>query len=620
VPQGAGVVPTHTFHNLEQEYYVQDQWKATSQLTLTAGLRYVYLGVPYEKDGQQIAPTISLDTFFANRVAAATSGTGYDTDIAFRPSGSPNGQPNFWTPQKLNFAPRFAFAYSTKDNKTAIRGGFSIAFDHFGAGVIDSYQSSPQSLLSLSQTNLQTFTDINSNPRFTGFNSIPFVAGATAPLPLPYTPAENPFTFDYSINDHQKTPYAEAFNLTVQHEFPKSLTVTASYVGRLGRHLIQNLDVAMPTNLYDSGSSQSYFQAAQAYDKLIDQGVDPSTVPDSGYFHNIFPNFTFQPCQTCNPYFGAQAYYAVLANNRGNETNALFAADTDPTASPAGQSFRFFFPQTSSVYVQSTTGVSNYHALQLSVRQALKYGLEYDVNYTYGKSMDEGSDPERNGTSGSIIINSFMPHQWYADSDFDVRHNITANYTAPLPLGKGAPFLNHGGLLDRFVGGFQLNGLIHYSTGFPYNAVAAGNWGTNFAFNSNMVATAKIPTGGHHYDSVNQVETSLNGISSSQAHANLRFAYVGESGQRNNYRADGYFSMDDGLAKTFHVFREHEFRLSVEVFNVLNTNRFNSQATGNNSNPLQTDGTSANFGTYIGGGSGLLLQPRQMQFSGKYIF
>jgi hypothetical protein len=614
VPQGAGVVPTHTFRNVEQEYYVQDQFKATSQLTLTFGLRYVYLGVPYEKDGQQISPTIPLDTFLANRANAAAAGSAYDTDVSFRAGGSPNGQPNFWTPQKTNFAPRFSFAWATKNNLTAIHGGFAISYDHFGEGVIDSYQSNPQSLLSLSQTNLETFTDINSNPRFAGFNSVPAVPGATASLALPYTPAESPFTFDYSINQAQKTPYAEAFNLSVQHEFPHSLAVTASYVGRLGRHLLQNLDVAMPTNLFDPVSGQTYFQAATAYDKMVDAGVDPATVSDTGYFHNVFPNFSF------NGYQGAQAYYAYFANNRGNETNALFAADTDPTASPNGQSFRFFFPQTSSIYVQSTTGTSNYNALQLSVRQALRYGLEYDVNYTYAKSMDEGSDPERNGVSGSPVIVTFAPHQWYAPSDFDVRHNITANYTAPLPIGKGAPFFNRSGVVDRLFGGFQLNGLVHYSTGFPFSAVAAGNWGTNFAFSSNMVAVSKIPTGGHHYDSVDQVETALKGITPAEAHANLRFAYVGEAGQRNNYRADGYFSMDDGLAKNIRTFREQQLRISVEVFNVLNTNRFNSEASGGSSSPLQTDGTSANFGTYIGGGSALLVQPRQMQFSAKYIF
>lgn len=378
---------------------------------------------------------------------------------------------------------------------------------------------------------------------------------------------------------------------------------------------MQNLDTAMPTSLYDQGSNQSYFQAAKAFDKMVEAGVDASTVPDSGYFHNVFPNFT-----TLNGYKGAQAYYSVFANNRGNETNALYQADTDPSASPSGQVFRFFYPQTSAIYVQSSTGISNYNALQLSARQALRYGLEYDINYTYSKSLDEGSDPERNGSGGSTIVNSFSPHQWYANSDFDVRHNITANYTAPLPFGRGTPLLNGGGWIDRIVGGYQLNGVVHYSTGFPFSAVASNNYGTNFASNSNMVTTGAIPTGGHHYDSVNLEETALKGMTSAQAHGNLRFAYVGESGQRNNFRSDGYFSVDDGLSKSFHTWREQQFRISAEVFNVLNTNRFAT---------VQNDGTSLNFGVYQNGSSSsgqglsptsLLLQPRQMQFSGKYTF
>ena len=93
-----------------------------------------------------------------------------------------------------------------------------------------------------------------------------------------------------------------------------------------------------------------------------------------------------------------------------------------------------------------------------------------------------------------------------------------------------------------------MNGVVHYSTGFPFSAVANGNWGTNFAFNSNMVQTGKISTGGHHYDAANLEETALKGITSAAAHANLRFAYVGESGQRNNFRSDGYLSIDDGLS------------------------------------------------------------------------
>jgi hypothetical protein len=134
-----------------------------------------------------------------------------------------------------------------------------------------------------------------------------------------------------------------------------------------------------------------------------------------------------------------------------------------------------------------------------------------------------------------------------------------------------------------------------------------------------MVQTGPIPTGGHHYIASEQTETALKGITVAQAQANLRFAYPGESGQRNNYRADGYLSLDDGLSKVFHIFGEQEFRISAEVFNVLNTNRFNSLDEGNQS-PLQNDGTSSNFAAYTGGPNALLVQPRQMQFSGKFIF
>ena len=619
-------VPTHTFKNVEQEYYVQDQWKATSRLTLTAGLRYVYLGVPYEKDGQQIAPTIPLDTFLANRISGAAAGTPYDADVTFRAAGSPNGQPNFWSPQKLNFAPRFAFAYSTADNKTSIHGGFAISYDHFGTAVIDSYQSNPQSLLSLSKINLATYTDINSNPRFTGYHDVPTIPGAEGSLALPYTPTDSAFTFDYSINDKQKTPYAETFNLTVQQELGHNAAFTLSYVGRLGRHLLQNIDVAMPTNLVDPASGQSYFQAATAYDKMVDAGVDASVVPDSGYFHNLFPHLQVDNGNG-GTYNGAQAYYSLFSGNRGNETNVLFALDCVDQANCDYLGYngdgvgRFFFPQTSSIYAQSTIGTSSYNALQASVRQELRSGLEYDLNYTWSKSIDEGSDPER-ASNGSAVINSFSPKQLRGISDFDVRQNVTANYTAPFPLGRGQRFLNGSGLMDRIFGGFQLNGVVHYSTGFPFSAVAIGNWGTNFAFNSNMVQTGMIPTGGHHYDAANQVETALKGITSAAAHANLRFAYVGESGQRNNFRSDGYLSIDDGLAKSFRVWGEHQLRLSAEVFNVLNTNRF--------ATPL-TDGTSSNFGVYQNQAnfsaqgvqpatSSLLLQPRQMQFSGKFIF
>ncbi len=134
-----------------------------------------------------------------------------------------------------------------------------------------------------------------------------------------------------------------------------------------------------------------------------------------------------------------------------------------------------------------------------------------------------------------------------------------------------------------------------------------------------MVQTGPIPTGGHHYDAANREETALNGITSAQAAANLRFRlYPGEAGQRNNFRSDGYLSIDDGLSgNPFGRFASEWFKITVEVFNVINTNRFGIP---------QIAGDSPNFGVYqnqsagFNGPASLLVQPRQIQFSGKYIF
>jgi hypothetical protein len=607
VPAGTGVVPTHNYKNFEQEYYLQDQWKATSHLTVTAGLRYAYLGVPYEKNGQQIAPTVNLDSFLQVRAAAAASGTTYGVPISFRAAGSANNQPNFWTAQKTNFAPRIAFAYSTSDNRTTIHGGFALAYDHMGEGVIDQYESTSSSLLSLSKTTQFSYKTIDNNPRFTGYHNVPLGTVTVATLPLPYTPANNPFTFLRSINQNLKTPYAETYNLSVQHEVARGMIVTGSYVGRLGRHVIQNLDVAQPTNMIDPVGGQSYYAAATAYDKLIDAGTTVDNVPDSGYFHNFFPNASYKPSGSTVTYKGAQAYYAYLANgDRGNETDPLYNWDSGTSGSAAGQSFRFFFPQTSSIFAQSSVGKSNYNALQLSVRHVVKHDLTYDINYTYAKSMDQGSSPER--SFANLLHNSFDPHGDYSVADFDVRHNITANYNAALPFGHGQPFLsNSNGIVDRIIGGWQLNGVVHYSSGFPFSAIASGVYGTNFDTSSYKVKTSDISTGGHRLVGAN--ETALNGLTGTQAIAKLRYAYAGEVGRRNDFRADGYFSMDNGFSKSFRTFREQAFKISAEVFNVTGSPRFNT---------VNTNGSSSSFGNYSG--PTILNQPRQMQFSGKYTF
>ena len=189
VPAPANTVPTHVYNSFEQEYYFQDQWKATERLTLTGGLRYTHLGVPYEINGQQVAPNLNLGTtFLQNRIAASAAGTTYNTDISILPGGQANGAPNLWTPQKLNFAPRVSFAWATADNKTSVRGGYALAFDHFGDAVINAYDTG--GAFALNRQNPFAFPNTTVLSPFTGYNNVPIGSVAVATQNFPIDPPQ----------------------------------------------------------------------------------------------------------------------------------------------------------------------------------------------------------------------------------------------------------------------------------------------------------------------------------------------------------------------------------------------------------------------------------------------
>lgn len=618
IPTGQ-TLPSRRFKSWEQEYYIQDQWKATRNLTLTAGLRYVYLQTPYETNGQQIAPTVSMDTFFQLRAAGASSGTSYNTRTVYAPAGKANHAADFWSPQNLNFAPRFAFAYSPLE-KLSIRGGYALAFDHFGQAVVNAFDASGGFKLNASTTN--SYGTIDNSPRFTGFGNVPTTPSSAAPLTLPYTPPDNSFNFTSNINRNQKTPYAQTVNLSVQGEIKKNLVVSAAYVGRFGRHIMASWDASQPNNLSNAASGMTYFQAMKQLAILADQKVSPSAVQSMTYWQNVFPNASY-PYKDPNTgvittYTGTQAVYAkLLAEDRGNETDILYYWD-DVSAKTAGRAAsangsvnNFFYPQYGSMFALVTMGTSNYNAFQLSVHQTLSRGLQYSLNYTLSKSMDLGSSPERAGTGNNRISNTLNPAGNYGLSDFDARHNITANFMVDSPFGrKGYFFQNTNRLVDSIIGGWQLTGINHYSSGMPWTATSSV-YGTNFAASTQLIATQPVNTSGHHTyvpGAGNKYETAFSGSDATTNPAGkFRFVYPGEAGQRNNLKADGYFSMDAGISKAFQITEKHSFKLQAEAFNVFNSVRFNT---------LGTNFSSGSFGRY----STVLVQPRQMQFSAKYNF
>jgi hypothetical protein len=219
-------------------------------------------------------------------------------------------------------------------------------------------------------------------------------------------------------------------------------------------------------------------------------------------------------------------------------------------------------------------------------------GFQFDLNYVYSKAIDVGSNAERvNGfeSSGlafnSQVINAFSPDLWRAPSDYDTTHQLNANWIWDLPYGHGRHWGGGGNkFLNAVFGGWGLNGLYRWTSGFPFSVEAGAGWSTNFELEGSSVLTGPKPKTGVFTDANNDPTVFKNPTSlscscspgSAATPATWRPTYPGEAGQRNNFRGPGYFGIDSGLSKMWNLTESKTLKFSWEVFNVTNSVRFDA--------------------------------------------
>ena len=213
------------------------------------------------------------------------------------------------------------------------------------------------------------------------------------------------------------------------------------------------------------------------------------------------------------------------------------------------------------------------------------------------------------------MINSWQPNALRAVSDYDVRQQFNANWVAELPFGRGRMFAgNANKALDAVIGGWQLSGLFRLTSGFPVNIFNGFNWPTNWQLGGEAFLTSPVKTGTFYINGASDpnkgnVSMFSNGTAAINA---FRAPFPGEGGARNQVRGAGYFGIDMGLAKRWKMpySERHSIQLRWEVFNVMNSKRFDVQSI---SGELDISST---FGNY----SRLLTNPRVMQFALHYEF
>jgi hypothetical protein len=642
-----GTMIPRDFKANEFEWYVQDAWRVKPNLTLTFGVRHSLLQTPYEVNGQQLQPDISMDQWFKSRQAGMLQGESIQPFFAFSPSGQARGLKPYWPMNPLNFAPRVSVAYSPNiwhkifggPGKSSIRAGFGMFYDHYGQGIVNSFSQQGSFGLTTLLSSAQNILTTDTAPRLTGLNDIPPLVGAPpASVKYPLTPPTDPFnsgTFGtgfaiaYGLNDHLKTPHAYAVDFSIQRELPGGFSLEVAYVGRFGRNLLQEQDFAQPLDLVDPKSGMDYYTANGLLSAAVDQGK--TTVAPIPYWENMFP-----AAAGAGQSATQNIYEGLWQSERGNEIGGIYTLDllcsplVNPknqnvlSANPCGGQFgRYFDPQFSSLFAWFTDGVANYNAAQLMLRHAMSRGFQLDFSYTYGTSFDYGSDTERlytNPSNFSVnpvspILDAWHPGKNYGPSDFDTRHVITVNGLYELPFGLGKRFANEAhGLVNALIGGWQFSGLGRWTSGLPFS-VTEPLWSTNWDYNSYMIPTAPIPTKFNTNNGTPQVFPDPTALNSGASTGNpWRFPYGGEVGPRNNFRGDGFFGIDAGLAKSWKIREGQSLKFAWEVFNVTNSVRFDV-----NHNPpsnFQNGAESGSLGVY----QATLGTPRIQQFSLRYVF
>jgi hypothetical protein len=642
IPEGSKFHLNYRYY--ETEMYVQDSWRARTDLTLTYGLRYQYYSVPYEIGGLEALANQGFNQFMTPRLQDGAQGIpGPFSPLSFALAGKANHQPGFYHPDWRDFAPRFGVAYNPSftdgffgrmlgDRKTVIRAGAGVVFDHTITSALANYQ---QQLSGIFQNNAATqYGNLASDPRFTAPFTLPGGLNQPTPPTNPFTPyfagtipigaALN--TFTYGTDTNLKTPYAETITFGIQRELPGHFQLDATYVGRSGRRLLAQADGGQVVDFKDS-SGQTLNQAFSALEVQTRNGVSAGSVTPQPFFEHQTQGGT----ALCQSQGGAPSCTALIAGANStllqtgnlasiNFTEAalgelqLLGLGTIGFVPGVGQNGQFPL----NIY-QTNKGASNYDGLLMALHKKLSSGLQFDLNYTFSHSIDNTSVTANNFSgqfanfSGGLLCDANNPRLCRGNSEFDIAHVITADGIYDLPFGHGRHFgSNMPKWLDEVVGGWQLAGLETWHTGFAFTAVANAE---TISENNNVPPifngdTAALKTNIHN------VSGSIQLFANQAAAIGAFSAPTGlTAGSRNNLRGPRYSNVNMSLNKHFPIHERLTMEFRAEAYNLFNHANFDLPGVAGVSIGSADITNPGQFGVIT-----TTADPRQMQFSLRLDF
>jgi hypothetical protein len=412
-------------------FYAQDEWKASSRLNVTLGLRYDLQPGYHDPSGNigNFQPNVagSGEVVFPDG-AAGTLNTGFLASFNACPIGQSTGTApangvnctpvlsnsqaglpsGLRTSSKTRVMPRIGFAFRPfNDTRTSIRAGF-------GMYNITSLGSSFYSLTGTLQagTTIYANSETPTGPAFSWpqiFAGSGFSSNTTGALGTAYFGTANDINW--------KDPYSEQYTLSIDHEFGKGYGVRASYIG------LETHDLVWAPNLNDLPFTSS---TVSAYNQPL-------------------------------------------------------------SARP--------FPNWGRINTRSTGANASYHSFQLNATHHTNNGLTFDSTYTFAKNLSDNQGPNSSSFSGEAggarASWAFDRSVDYGNVYGTRRNRWNSTAVYQLPVGRGKQFGSHmNRAADLLIGGWQVSTIFVWQSGpflTPYFPDGEGDpSGTGSGLDSNF--------------------------------------------------------------------------------------------------------------------------------------
>jgi hypothetical protein len=275
-------------------------------------------------------------------------------------------------------------------------------------------------------------------------------------------------------------------------------------------------------------------------------------------------------------YVGSHGYHQILSEDQNEPASITCSTGSDcPAGVPSGTIYYPTIIKANPLVANTTSwvsgGSSNYNALELDLRRNLARNLQFRVNYTYARNLDDGSAWNTSVSANTPAFVSYPgnPALDYGPAATDIRHLVAINGSYQLPVGRGHSLLSSASpLVDRAVSGWSLSTIVSLQSGVPfspqlgYNPTGSGDTRNPVRPNANANFTGSLYNQG-------STATRVAQFFKPAAFSAPVYGTVGNLG-RDTLTGPGYADWDLSLLKSSQLSERTRLQFRAEFFNVLN--------------------------------------------------